>query len=211
MTAQQALCPGCGAPVSFLWSSAVQTACPFCRAILVRHDVDLEKAGTAAELAADASPIQLRAEGIFEGNAFVVAGRIVYAWEQGRWNEWHIVFNDGRSGWLSDAQAEYAISFPAVSDGSLPQPGEIRRGQQFQFHGATYFATTLTEARYEGFEGDLPFTTYERKAMLFADLRTADGRFGTIDYSESPPLLFLGRSTGFEELSLRGLREFEGW
>lgn len=211
MTAQNALCPGCGAPVSFLWTSAVQTACPYCRAIIVRHDVDLEKVGTVADLPPDASPVQLRTEGIYENRAFVVVGRIAYAWDQGRWNEWHIVFNDGRSGWLSDAQAEYAVSFLVEQPGTLPESGAIRRGQAFSLQGAEYFATTLTRARYEGFEGDLPFTTHERSTILFADLRTSDGRFGTIDYSETPPLLFLGRAVSFEELSMKGLREFEGW
>lgn len=211
MTARNALCPGCGAPVSFLWSSAVQTACPYCKAIIIRHDVDLEKVGTVADLPPDASPIQLRTEGIFEGKAFSVVGRIAYAWDQGRWNEWHIVFNDGGTGWLSDAQAEYAVSFLVEQPGALPSAADIRRGQQFEFQGAPYFATTLTRARYEGFEGDLPFTTKDRSEILFADLRTADGRFGTIDYSETPPMLFLGRSVTFEELTMKGLREFEGW
>ena len=71
--------------------------------------------------------------------------------------------------------------------------------------------THLTRARYVGFEGELPFRTSEREEILFADLRTNDGRFGTIDYSEEPPLLYLGRSVNFAELKLQGLREFEGW
>ena len=47
--------------------------------------------------------------------------------------------------------------------------------------------------------------------MLFADLRTSSGEFATIDYSENPPLLFLGRAVEFDELHLKNLREFEGW
>ena len=38
---KNAFCPSCGAPVKFRWSSAVQTVCPYCRSILVRHDVNL--------------------------------------------------------------------------------------------------------------------------------------------------------------------------
>ena len=38
--------------------------------------------------------------------------------------------------------------------------------------------------------------------MLFADLRTADGQFATIDYSEAPPLLFLGEAVEFDDLQL---------
>ena len=56
----------------------MQTTCPFCHSILVRHDVDLEKVGEVADLPPDASPIQIRTEGKFNGKTFVVVGRIVY-------------------------------------------------------------------------------------------------------------------------------------
>ena len=47
---KNAFCPSCGAPVKFQWSSAVQTVCPYCRSILVRHDVNLEAVGKVADL-----------------------------------------------------------------------------------------------------------------------------------------------------------------
>ena len=47
--------------------------------------------------------------------------------------------------------------------------------------------------------------------MLFADLRTSGGAFGTLDYSENPPLLFLGEWVEFDDLHLKNLRQFEGW
>ena len=118
-------CPNCGAPIEFLWSSAVQTVCAHCRSVLVRHDVDLRKVGEVADLPFDSSPIQIGTTGRFEGDAFTVTGRIVYEYEQGTWNEWHLAFADNTSGWLSDAQAEYAVSRLA------PQPGDAalrRRG-----------------------------------------------------------------------------------
>jgi hypothetical protein len=47
--------------------------------------------------------------------------------------------------------------------------------------------------------------------VRFVDLRTADGRFGTIDYSDEPPLLFLGEAVEYDGLQLKNVREFEGW
>ena len=204
-------CPSCGGPVQFAWSSAVQTACPYCRSILVRHDVDLEKVGIVADLSPDASPIQLYTEGVFDNRRFTVVGRIRYEWEQGGWNEWHIVFGDQASGWLSDAQAEYAVSFLAAPPEPLPPPGSIRPGAMLRISGAPFYVTHLTPVRYIGFEGELPFTTTDRSEFLTADLRTFDARFATIDYSEQPPLLFAGRFASFDELRLTNLREFEGW
>jgi hypothetical protein len=209
MSARAANCPNCGAPVKFLWSSAVQTTCEFCHSILVRTDVDLKKVGEVADLPPDASPVQIGTEGIFEKKSFVVVGRIIYEWEQGGWNEWHIVFNDGSSGWLSDAQLEYDVSW--LSNPPQPLPASTSKGQAFQWKGKSYSVTSVTKAHYKGVQGELPFEYWDKSDLLFADLRTTTGDFGTIDYSESPPLLFLGRAVDFGDLHLKNLREFEGW
>ncbi len=113
MTQPTATCPNCGAQVVFRWSSSVQTVCEYCKSILVRTDVDLKKVGEVADLPPDSSPIQIGTEGSYNHKAFTAIGRIIYEYEQGNWNEWHLMLNDGTSGWLSDAQDEYAISFAA--------------------------------------------------------------------------------------------------
>src|ERR1700692_3465415 len=120
MSERVANCPNCGAPVKFLWSSAVQTTCEFCHSILVRRDLDLERVGEVADRPPDSSPLQSATEGAYTGKPFVVVGRILYEYEQGGWNEWHIVFNDGKSGWLADAQLEYDLSFWTQPPSPLP-------------------------------------------------------------------------------------------
>jgi hypothetical protein len=211
MSGPVANCPSCGAPVKFLWSSAVQTTCEFCHSILVRTDVDLKKVGEVSDLPADASPIQIGTEGAYQNKGFVVVGRIIYEYEQGGWNEWHIVFNDGTSGWLADAQLEYDLSWASKPPTALPGPDEIRQGQTFQWNSKTFKVTSRTHAHYKGVQGELPFEYWDKSDVLFADLRTASADFGTIDYSENTPLLFLGGAVEFDDLHLKNLREFEGW
>ena len=111
MTQPVANCPNCGAKIVFRWSSSVQTVCEYCKSILVRTDVDLKKVGQVADLPPDSSPIQINSEGRYGNKAFVVVGRILYEYDQGGWNEWHAMMNDGTSAWLSDGQSEYAVSF----------------------------------------------------------------------------------------------------
>jgi hypothetical protein len=209
MSAPAANCPNCGAPVTFRWSSAVQTTCEFCHSILVRTDVDLKKVGQVADLPADASPIQIGTEGAYQNKSFVVIGRIVYEYAQGGWNEWHVVYNDGSNGWLSDAQLEYDLSWQRSLP--APLPASTYKGQKFQWDGRVYEVTSLTHAHYKGVQGELPFQYWDKTDLLFADLRTNSGEFGTIDFSENPPLLFLGRAVEFDDLHLKNLRDFEGW
>jgi hypothetical protein len=209
MSSPAANCPNCGAPVKFLWSSAVQTTCEFCHSILVRTDVDLKKVGEVADLPPDASPLQIGTEGAYQNKSFVVVGRIIYEYEQGGWNEWHLIYNDGSSGWLADAQLEYDLSWLAKPGGLLPlQPS---KGLKVQLDNSTFQVTSITKAHYKGVQGELPFQYWDKSDLLFADLRTTSGEFATIDYSENPPLLFLGRAVEFDDLHLKNLREFEGW
>jgi len=211
MTRQAGRCPNCGAPIEFRWSSAVQTTCAHCRSVVVRHDIDLRAIGEVSDLPPDSSPIQIGTEGRVDGHAFQVVGRIVYEHDEGGWNEWHLVFGDGTSGWLSDAQAEYAVSRLTAPMRPLPREADLRVGWRYLSNDGDLVVSTLTRARYAGVEGELPFEYWGKEQVTFADLRSSDGRFGTIDYSETPPLWFVGRFVDYDELALRQVKSFEGW
>ena len=208
MTQPVANCPNCGAKIAFRWSASVQTVCEYCKSVLVRTDLDLQKVGQVADLPPNSSPIQIGTEGVYGKRSFVVIGRIVYEYDQGNWNEWHIVMNDGASGWLSDAQLEYAVTFAAPAQ-NLPQTCKV--GQDYTWNNQAYVVTTVTKAHYRGVEGELPFQYWDKSDVLFVDLMSHSNKFATIDYSENPPLLFLGESVDFDSLNLKNLRSFEGW
>jgi hypothetical protein len=173
--------------------------------------VDLEKVGQVADLPPDVSPVQIGTEGVWHKRPFTAVGRILYEYEQGGWNEWHIVFADGASGWLSDAQADYAVSFLTPPPAPMPPPGEIALERRFRWNGVDFQVTSITVAHYKGVEGELPFEYWDHRDVTFADLRTSDARFATIDYSDDPPLLFIGEAADFDSLQMRNLRLFEGW
>jgi hypothetical protein len=211
VTARQASCPNCGAPVAFRWSGAVQTTCDYCQSVLVRHDVDLVRVGSVADVPPDSSPVQRGTEGRWRGRPFVVVGRIRYAYARGRWSEWHLRFADGGGGWLSDAQLEWAVTEQVPTPPDLPPPDALRPGRRVALAGARYTVASVTPARYDGVEGELPFFYWGKQEVPFVDLRTADGRFATVDHSERPPLVFAGEFVDFDALALANLRAFDGW
>jgi hypothetical protein len=188
----------------------VQTVCAYCKSILVRTDVDLKKVGQVADLPPDGSPIQLNTEGIYRNRSFVVVGRIVYEYDQGAWNEWHVMMNDGTSAWLSDAQQEYAVSFSSKAP-NLPAAATVEVGEQFTWDGGRYTVSVITPAHYRGVEGELPFQYWDKTEVTFVDLRSQTGKFATLDYSDPEPALYLGEFVEFEQLKLKNLRSFEGW
>jgi Domain of unknown function (DUF4178) len=215
VTARTAACPNCGATIEFRWSGAVQTVCPFCKAVLVRRDLDLAKVGMVSDLPPTTSPIQLGTEGRYGRDAFVVVGRIVYAYERGGWNEWHLRTTHGTSAWLSDAQGDLAISTPAEGAVTLPAADELKVGQSYALDGTLFRVASLTRARYAGVEGELPFESWDRSEAFFADLDTEGNgdelRFATIDYSDATPVAYVGTYVELDQLAPRNLRRFEGW
>jgi hypothetical protein len=211
MSRPVANCPQCGAKIEFRWSGAVQTTCEFCQSILIRSDMDVQKVGVVADLPLDASPIQINTEGVWQNRAFTVVGRIIYEHSAGLWNEWHLLFTDGTSGWLSDAQLEWAITFLHNVTISGAEQYRITVGQKYKWNEVEYEVTARTMAKYRGVEGQLPFAYWDKESVQFIDLRTQGALFATIDFSENPGIVFLGQFVEFEQLQLKNLKQFEGW
>ncbi len=209
--------------MAFKSSVSFHTVCEFCRSTLVRHGGDLENLGRMADLLEDASPIQLGTEGVYRGAHFAVIGRIQLRYAAGVWNEWHILTDDQRSGWLSDASGEYVISFLKPPGRTLPPFSELLTDTAIIIADQEFVVTNKEDAMCIAGEGELPFAFGAGHAAPVADLRgmaiapgtvDVDARmnaraaavFASIDYSESPPLYFVGESLPFAALKFANLR-----
>ncbi len=203
---KQSSCPTCGAQVTFRSAASIMAVCEYCRGTLVRHDDAVEDIGRMAELLEDASPIQIGTAGRHYGTHFAVIGRIQLQYEQGVWNEWHVLFDNQKSGWLTDASGEYAMSFLAPPKDPLPAFNDLVPGGTVTLNGEPYTVTDIENAVCIAGAGELPFKVGAGYAAPAIDLRSGQNR-ATIDYSETPPLLFLGTSVEFNDLHLTNLRD----
>ncbi|MCM8596120.1 DUF4178 domain-containing protein [Accumulibacter sp.] len=201
-----AICPSCGAPVGFRSVTSLYVVCDFCRSTLLRSGDSLQNLGRMAELLEDSSPIRIGSEGVFRGRHFAVIGRIQLDYDAGVWNEWHILFDDGRTGWLAEAAGELIVSSLIAARETLPAFETLAPEMPLCIGGRNYQVTDLETARCVSGEGELPFRVNAGYEVRTADLR-GDDRFLTIDYSETPPLVFAGETVGFADLALVGLRE----
>ena len=199
-------CPSCGAPVSFRSAVSVYAVCEFCRSTLLRDGEDLKNLGRMADLMDDPSLLQIGSEGTFRGSHFGVIGRIQLKHESGLWNEWHILFDDARSAWLSEAGGEYVVSSQVPVSEPLPAFEALAPEMPVSIDGRRFTVTDLESAHCISGQGELPFRVEAGYDVNTADLRGGD-RFVTIDYSETPPLVFAGYPAKFDELKLTNLRE----
>ncbi len=202
-------CPACGAPVVFKSSASFHGVCEFCRSTLVRHGGNLDNLGRMADLIEDASPLRLGTEGRYKGVHFAVIGRLQLRYAAGVWNEWHVLFDDMRGGWLSDAGGEYTISFLKPPGAALPEFSALKPNQELKLAGRDFVVTDIEEAMCIAGEGELPFAFGAGYPAQLVDLRSGgdgDAAFASIDYSETPPLLFVGEALPFASFHFANLR-----
>jgi hypothetical protein len=207
----EAVCPSCGAKIPFETSISATAICAYCRTLVMRDDQAIKDLGKVGALLADGSPIQIGAEGRYGSETFIVVGRLQMDYGQGVWNEWYLFFNDGKPGWLGEAQGLYALSFLAQVDGKLPLFKDIELEEKIAICGVPYVVRDKRRARYASAEGQLPFAPKLGVEVAFADLGSADSHFATLDYDAYPPQVYLGHYVDFAQFEFKNLRSFEGW
>jgi hypothetical protein len=164
-----------------------------------------------AQLQQDGSVFQLGVQGWYGGVHFAIVGRIQVRYDRGLWNEWHLWFDDARSGWLGEAQGTLAVSFATPVHEPIPAFDALKAGQRTTLGGQIYTVTDIERGVCVAGDGELPFVIGGGYEAPVADLVGTGTGFATLDYSEEPPIVFLGTYVAFDDLRLSGLRQIDGW
>ncbi len=214
--AYRAACPNCGAPVEFRSAASASAVCGYCRSTLVREGEALRRIGESAELFDDHSPLQLGVTGRWQGLAFTLVGRLQYAYADGRWTEWHALFDASdlgqglRSAWLSEDNGAYVLALDRPLNDRVPQAGTLFPGQKALIDGRAWEVASVVQAQVHAAQGELPRPPQPAgpdHAFVIADLRNAQDEVGTLDYAEpARPHWSVGRAVRLAELQLAGLR-----
>ena len=183
--------------------------CTYCQSTVVRHDLNLELIGKVAELI-DLSPFQVGTEGDFEGKHFTLLGRLKVVYDQGQWSEWYAAFDDGRIGWLAEAQGHYMMSFK-VEQNHYPAVDSLKPGNPKEINGEPFVVEDVRVIKYKYSEGELPYVFLPDFDGCSIDLRGPGGRFANYLYGPEGTELFVGRYQKFDEFNFKFLREIHGW
>ena len=179
--------------------------------MLVRHDMDLESLGKMAQLPDDISPLKIGTRGKFRNTAFEIIGRLKIAWSEGYWNEWSLLFDDGKQGWLAEAMGFFMLSFEVSETTTVPARETVEVGKAYELVPAhRFFVDDIKEAVCIGSEGELPFKGLQGRKTLSVDLSDNTGQFASIEYSDQEGInLYIGRYVAFASLELSNLRDLD--
>ena len=211
MTVISASCPSCGAPIEFKAGSTVVLVCPFCRSAVARTDRGLQDLGKVAEVAESESPLKIGLRGTFKGTGFELTGRAQYRHEMGGyWDEWYATFSNGWVGWLAEAQGRFYLTFyqPLPQGTTLPAFDQLQIGQNVEEIPAKLplMVTEKGVAAAAAADGEIPYQLVPNEKNAYADLSGRNSEFATIDYSTSPPWVFLGRQVTLADIGLGDAR-----
>jgi len=191
-------CPSCGGPIDFKIGSSVVVICDFCHSVVARGDVAPELIGKVGTLVDTGSPLRRDLPGMYRKVGFRLTGRTQMRHSMGGvWDEWYAAFDDGRWGWIAEAQGRYYVTFKAEAT-DLPPSGALNPGDTYRdlVVDETGSATVIAG------EGEIPWRVEPNAEYEYADLSGPNDRFATIDYSEDTPLLFAGEQATLEALGI---------
>ena len=200
MNELQANCPKCGKAVVFYGDFAMSSICTGCGTIVCRPGRDQAMAGGAAEQPANGleppqigdltqsdSPLEFGMKGRYQGHDFTMRGVVRLQHDAGGfWDEWYLLFDDGRCGWLAEVQQRLFLTFAIDLKGSVKIPAfnELTIEQRFRL-GVVDPPLKVAEkgvGRPVAARGEIPYDLKPQADYRYADLSGPGGRFATIDY-----------------------------
>lgn len=207
-------CTSCGAEVVFRSKASVFAVCSFCKSTLVRQDMNLELLGKMADLQYDLTPLQLGCTGKYNGKKFEIIGRLKVGYSDGFWNEWYVIFNDGKTGLLAEAQGFLAVCFTR-EDLEIPPASNLQPGVAIDLDPrakvGVFQVEDMRQVSCMYSEGELPINAVRGRESLSVDLATVDADMATIEYAKDENRLFIGRYQDFDQFEFRDLRRIDGW
>lgn len=204
-------CPSCGAEVQFRAAHTPYSNCVYCGTLVQRNDVSVASIGNVGLIQDDCSPLQLGTSGVYDGVRFTIIGRIKVAWVDGYWNEWYVLFDNGKDAWLGEAQGFIAINFEQHPKEKLPARNALDVLKHYVIEGVRYQIDDMRIVTCVACEGELPTLIYPGENYFSVDLSAPQGVYACLNYNKSETTCFSGRYMNFEDFKFSYLREFEGW
>ncbi|MCZ2390657.1 MAG: DUF4178 domain-containing protein [Acidobacteria bacterium] len=207
-------CPACAGPIEFTAGSTIVVICPYCRSAVARTDRGVEDLGKIAEVAQSQSPLKVGLKGQFNGERFSLTGRAQMRHEMGgTWDEWYATFSNGWVGWLAEAQGRFYLTFyqPMPEGTALPGIDALVLGQPVSQipSQVPLIVQERGSATYAAAEGEIPYKLTPGEVFQYADLAGKNDAFATIDYSVSPPWVFVGKQVSLAEIGLGDAKPHE--
>ena len=192
-------CPSCGAPLDIKNRFVKMVTCDFCSQVMLLKDTGLDPTGQVAKLAELPSPLFVDATGQIQGRKFQVMGRLRYQYDAGLWDEWFVVFDDGRPGWLVEDEGEFILYHKETLSSPVPPFDQIAVGSVIPIAGRQVFVTEKGKAQIAGGEGQLAFNILPGEEVRYVDGNSGEDQI-SVEYTSDEIEFLVGRAVARDDL-----------
>lgn len=155
----------------------------------------------------DLCRLQIHARGKFDGQSFVVTGRMRLLFEEdGYLNLWHAELNGKGDHWIAESYHTYAFLSPAVSAYPLSHLLRLKIGSQFTMKNTQYYLLSSESKTAFQAEGELPAEIPGGKLMYVTATTPARETAHYRVYSKTEHVMHAGRNVSYTELSIQNGR-----
>ncbi len=113
---------------------------------------------------------------------------------------------------VAEAQGRFYMTFEKrLKSGATITPFEsVQIGESFELMKGQLTVTEKATAHVHSAEGEIPWEVRPDAEHRYADLRGDDGLFATLDYSSTPPVIYVGYAIDPATLQLSGYLDAYG-
>jgi len=210
----RALCPGCGAPLTFASAQSTHAVCGYCQSTVVRDGEVLKRIGKMAELFDDHSPLQLQTAGSWRGQGFTLVGRLQYKYAEGTWTEWHALLGDGSSAYLSEDNGAYVWAVGQPQSRELPPAARFRVGATTAINGQNFSVASNQSVMLLAAQGELPHLPALGQPFDLVELRSQGASSAAGAQAKGNPATasgsMIGRNLGTQTADISDIADTAG-
>jgi hypothetical protein len=194
-------CQRCGAALPVATERAALVACEYCGAMMAVVAGVLTVVGQRAKLAPPRSMFAVGARFSVAGSPFRCVGRARYAYDDGSWDEWDLLGDDGRVVRVQDDEGDYVLfEASTYAPRRIAAPPRPLPGSQYVRDGHAILVGEIGAARLEGAAGTLLGAAFTDDAPFAYVDGHASGRFVSVRDGHGATQWLWGRPLGRHEI-----------
>jgi phage FluMu protein Com len=189
--------------VEFTAGSAQVVVCGHCNTVVARKGLNFEDHGKIGRIVPTDSPLQLGADGRYARQAYRIVGHLQKDHGAGPWDEWYVEFQDGRTGWISESEGTFHLSFDSGVEEGVAL-ADLHPGERLHLRNRAWVVEERGHGKVVAAEGQLPSDVDPTQDSYYVDATGPKGAFLTLDFGtrSHDPEVFIGQALKLEQLGI---------
>jgi uncharacterized Zn-finger protein len=189
--------------VEFTAGSAQVVVCGYCQTVVAKKGANLEAHGRISAIVDTDSPLRLGLEGRYAKTGYRLVGHVQKDHGAGPWDEWYVEFDDGRTGWLSEAEGAFYMMFDSGVEEGLELEA-LHPGERLHMRNRAFVVEERGHGKVVAAAGQLPSDVDPTEDSYYVDATGPKGMFASLDFGTRTrdPEVFLGQRLKLEQLGI---------